>query len=313
MKNLLLPLMQLSISAHNSQPYKLKQSDNIFEIVGDSSRSLPIADPHGRDYKIGLGALYETFDIGLSSHGLKIRFINDRQFVVEKSSGPLDPLNSVLSTRFSYRGRFDEKTSVPKSLDCGKSTKLLFLSSEADKKEIGSVFDRVNLKFLTLPGYVDELYEWLRFSPTHPRWSLDGLNTESMGLNKVDAFGASRVLRPRMFKFLNLFKVLPMLLSEAPVIRSSSAIVCITCQSNDPLEIGRGFMRGWLVLTSIGLYGAPLSLLTDDAEASAHMRSLFELRPSDVICNILRMGPLSKNFKVPTRCRLSLEDLYVGI
>jgi hypothetical protein len=323
--DLLLNLFFMSITAHNVQPFKLKNlGKNHFEVWAQACRFLPVADPHFRDLEMGLGALIETFEIGLSASKIRLIDLNLHSIpthinselvklasfsLVVDDSLTTDPLAQELNKRFSYRAKFIQSISIEKNETCGKGVSLIFLTSKKDKEDVGIVFDKVNYKFLCLPGYIDELYSWMRFNKNHKRWTYDGLNTESMGLNRVESFGASIVLRPFFFKILKILKLMPHLIVEQPIIESSSAVVAITGPSLSPFEMGRGFMRGWLQLTALNLYGAPLSLLTDDIDSMKAMRVQFKLGKDENIYNILRVGPLPTGYNIPARARLAKEDL----
>jgi hypothetical protein len=223
----------------------------------------------------------------------------------------VDVLHEVLAKRFSYRGKFQDRIAVESIITCNKNIKLKLLSDSSQMNIIATIYDNINLKFLGSDGYIKELYSWLRFDRSKNDYLKDGLNTEAMGLNAIDSFGASVVLKPNVFHFLKKLNIVSLLITEKPIIKSSSAIVAIVGTSNSPLEIGRGFMRGWLELTSHQLYGAPLSLLTDDPEAMKEMKSLFEISDKENIYNILRVGPLHKEYQIPARARLNKKEYYV--
>lgn len=325
--DILLQLFSLSISAHNVQPFRLNiVADNSYEIWSDVKRLLSIADPHNRDLQIGLGALLETLEIGLSSSkltisNLKIKdpstYSHDTNFLLasfnleKNDSITTDTLNVELSKRFSYRGKFKIKKEIQSGKHINKSIELKFICTPKEMSLVAVIFDQVNLHFLSIPGYIDELFSWMRFNKSQKNYFKDGLNSESMALNSIDTLGASIVLRPRIFNFLKKINIISFLISEKPIIESSSAIVAIVGKSDSPIEIGRGFMRGWLMLTSMGLYGAPLSLLTDDLDALQKMKLQFKLNDNENIYNILRVGPLAPEYKIPNRARLNKEEYYV--
>jgi hypothetical protein len=320
----LLKYFPLSISAHNGQPFRLRGEGTHFEIIFNHKRHLPVADPHYRDMLIGLGALLETLKVGLGQEKLALSHLKMNlpldfgipadsslvSFEVAPAQTNPDPLSFQLEKRFSFRGKFNEIVSTPEMIPLTENRKLKFLNTLEEKKKVGKIFDRINARFLMSQGYIDELYSWMRFSKSDPNYYKDGLNIESMGLGKIDALGASLVLRPSVFRVLTHLRLIPLLISETSIIESSSAIVAIIGKEGDPVKIGEGFMHGWLKLTSMHLYGAPLSLLMDEPESLNEMRQLFKVAPDEVIYNILRVGPLPKGYEIPTRARLSKQELY---
>ncbi len=317
-KEAILKAATLSISAHNVQPFRLSfPSENFIEIYVDSTRLLPIGDPHFKDLRQSLGAFVETLHIALSAQGFDVEALDVLEKPVQdqpiakmklKSGANKDPLASQLTERFSYRGKFSDKKSIDQKIVAGERFTLEFLTETQDIKDISKVFDDVNYKFLTLPGYIEELYSWMRFSPNHPRWAMDGLNTESMSLAGVEAWGASVVLKASIFKFLARLGLAKPLVSEAVQIQSASGLAVILSDSDKDFDKGRAFMCGWLTLTEKGFYGAPLSLLTDDKQALEIVASKLSTKGKFIV-NILRVGPLPKGYKKPASARLDWQQL----
>ncbi|MDG0815473.1 hypothetical protein [Bdellovibrio svalbardensis] len=320
-KEQILKAASLSISAHNVQPFRLAfPSQELIEIYVDSTRLLPIGDPHFKDLRQSLGAFVETLHIALSVRGFDMEAVeihekpSDRQPIAKlklQSSASVDSLHSQLSERFSYRGKFAQKASISQKVVTGERFTLEFLTDTQDIKDIAKLFDDVNYQFLTLPGYIEELYSWMRFSPSHPRWATDGLNTESMSLAGVEAWGASVVLKAAVFKFLAKLGLAKALVSEAGQIQSASGLAVILSDSDKDFDKGRAFMRGWLTLTQQGLYGAPLSLLTDDKKALEVVAGKLATKGKYIV-NVLRVGPLPKGYKRPASARLSWQQLEWG-
>ncbi|HEX7672784.1 MAG TPA: hypothetical protein VF412_01365 [Bdellovibrio sp.] len=320
-KDEILKAATFSISAHNVQPFRLAfPSEDSVDIYVDFQRLLPVGDPMFKDLRQSLGAFVETLHIALSAQGYGIKVIEVKDS--PEQSAPMahlkieqgakqDPLFAQLSKRFSYRGKFPQKSEIADKVISGDRFTLEFLTAPDDLKEISNLYDNVNYHFLTLPGYIEELYSWMRFSPSHPRWSKDGLNTESMSLAGVEAWGASIVLKAGVFKTLASMGIAKPLVSEAGQIQSASGLAVILSDSDKDFDKGRAFMRGWLALTELRLYGAPLSLLTDDKKALDIVASKISIKGKYIV-NILRVGPLPKNYKVPEKARLSWQDFQWG-
>lgn len=317
-KEQILKAATLSISAHNVQPFRLAfPSDSEIHIYVDFQRLLPVGDPHLKDLRQSLGALIETLAIAMSAEGEGVEIIEAMQAAeqgqpmarLKRTTGvPKDVLGNQLARRFSYRGKFAKKKSIQNHLATTDGFTIEFLTKPADLKDVSQIFDSVNYRFLTLPGYLEELYSWMRFSSSHPKWSKDGLNTESMSLSGVEAWGASVILKKAVFDFLAKLGMAKTLVSEAGQIQSSSALAVILCKSHNDIDKGRAFMRAWLTLTEMNLFGAPLSLLTDDKPALDLVQKKLNTKGQEIV-NVLRVGPLADSYKKPAPARLTYQEM----
>lgn len=319
-----------SISAHNVQPFRLKwKGAASLEIWVEPERLLPVADPKNKDLIMSCGALYETLRLALAARRLSLTVgalaspdTRSRErgnafflarFDMDEQNGDAR-LADQLPRRFSYRGSFTAFTGstrdIPKErvLD---DLHLVFMTDAGAKSEIARLYDEVNLRFLSLPGYTSELASWLRLSPRHPQWKVDGLNSESMSLSKFEAWGASFIFKPYIFKTIRALGLAGPLMSEKPKVESAHAIVALAGPRQGPFEAGREMMRGWLALAEMDLHGAPLSLLTDDPRARSEVAHLFSLSNDWQIYNVLRVGRLPREYRRPEPARRNIGDLIM--
>ncbi len=58
-------------SLHNSQPWQFRVSERAIELLADPARTLPVADPDGREQRLACGAA--LFNLRLALHGYGIR------------------------------------------------------------------------------------------------------------------------------------------------------------------------------------------------------------------------------------------------
>ena len=64
---------RLAPSAHNTQPVRWHfGSDGVIALLGDTSRRLPCADPHGRDFALSCGAALEATALSLGAQGIGV-------------------------------------------------------------------------------------------------------------------------------------------------------------------------------------------------------------------------------------------------
>ena len=183
--------LSLAISAHNSQPFTIHfESSKRWILKADSGRALPAADPHGKDHEMTAGAYIELIDILLGTHGLYIEewkkmdhdvelavsavSVSTRDEVRELAKNRLE----MAKKRFSFRGLAAKKTelSLPKESSIYK-----YVADGSVIDRVARLYDSINYRYLVSPGYIEELYSWMRFKKSDPNFYLDGLNTQAMG------------------------------------------------------------------------------------------------------------------------------------
>lgn len=311
--------MKFSVSAHNSQPFQIGQSGNTFQIWGDPKRLLPVADPHFKDLFTSLGALYETLNSFASARSAKLDILTRQQELnLEKPLLEFEVTEhrqmgfvnlSLYEKRFSYRGSFSEKLQVSHQsiiTDNG------FLFGEKEKvKAMATLFDQVNFEAMISSGYIEELYKWLRFERSHPLWAKDGLNAEAMALKGLEKWGASHVLQPKLFHFLNSLGLAKFLIQESSKIISARGLWVIWApRTYDAFECGRIFQREWVNVTGYQLFGAPLSVLTDREDKATEVRGILGLSEDQKLVNVLRIGFLDPRYSryKPSR-KISEENI----
>jgi hypothetical protein len=289
-KEFLLDSTRFAVSAHNSQPFRFRFEGSRILVFVASDSHLPAADPTEKDLRMSLGALFETWDISLSAQNFQISLLQGpTERAKDNETYAIFDVQQQL-VKFGFRIVQDSK----------------------DKQLTAQLYNKVNLKFLLKKGYVEELYSWMRFSKKDDRWSKDGLNSESLALSLIESAGASVVLKPKVFRFLNKLNMAGVLVDEADKITSAPFLVAIPApKDTSDFEKGRLFLRFWLKLTDLGLFGAPLSLLTDSEEAVETLKPVFGLSSSEDFVNILRVGRLPKNYSRYEPARLSTEELCV--
>jgi hypothetical protein len=228
------------------------------------------------------------------------------EFEIQKSA-QASTFVSFLSSRWSFRGAYQERKSVPLSL--AQNSQFRCLENPDQIRKIASRYDQVNLKFLRKAGYIEELYSWMRWSPSDPNYFEDGLNTQAMALSHLESVCGRWIMRPKIYRTLDAFGLSKILVSEAAKILSSSFLfVILAPKSSSYEEQGRLFLKAWLELTKEEFFGNPLSLLTDDADAVLELREMLSLAEDQVIVNILRAGPLPKSVQMPKPARKAMQN-----
>src|SRR6185295_2972232 len=88
--------------------------------------------------------------------------------------------------------------------------------------DLAGVHDQATWSFESRPEYHEELWKWLRLSPSDPRYRRDGLNADCLALTPIERWVAARLLAPKRFSVLSKIGVARHLVSEAAQVRSAS-------------------------------------------------------------------------------------------
>jgi len=169
--------------------------------------------------------------------------------------------------------------------------------------------DQASLRTFRDGAYRAELLSWMRLSPGHPRWAVDGLNAEAMEMSRFEAAGAGVVLKPGVFETLDRLGVARAFVAEAAVVRSAQAIVLFHRPlTENPLITGRRFYRLWLEFARLGLAAAPMAVLADDEQTRALIAAEFDIPPGRRLITTFRLG-LAPVRQLGPKPRLPVEML----
>lgn len=308
-------------SPHNIQPARWRCAGDQVELWEDAARWLAASDPVGRDNQIALGMAWEGMALALSEVGLRLelvppvdptpmyppdaplRKVAAGQLVPGAST---DALANVVERRSSYRTNFAAASGrqVIELKACIEQHRDVAVQMPQEAmSEIAGLYDIAASRGLENAACARELYEWMRFSPAHPRAGEDGLSADCMGLNRLEAAGASVLLRPSVIRLLQALGLTRMLVSEKPKVRSAAAIVLI-CKRRDAtfFDVGRSWYRFWLALEHAGFAGVPMSALVDDPQTAGELSARWPFVPSsNVVVNVMRVGPRLKDMPMSSR------------
>lgn len=327
-RDLLLSLLaeaQLAPSVHNVQPSRWRAEGDRLTLLGDLRRTIPVADPSGRDWRLSHGAHLEGLAIALSRRGLQIVDLRPAGRDATDGSGllPIASLTVVpggsatglppVQSRATWRGVF-------RDLDPQANEAVARLGSTrndcvvvADRHEIGAIaalFDEASLHFLRQDAHRRELLDWMRLSKRHPGYAFDGLNAESMSMSPIEAWGAGLVLGP-LFHALDALGLAASLTSEATKTRSAAAIgILHRPDGEDPLETGRHFYGAWLDFERAGLKACPMSVLSDWGVSRERLSARHGVAAGRSIAGVFRLG-VANGTPTIRRFRLPVERLLV--
>lgn len=308
-------------SPHNIQPARWRCAGDQVELWEDAARWLAASDPVGRDNQIALGMAWEGMALALSEVGLRLELVPPVDLTpVYPPDAPLrkvaagrlvpgattDVLANVVERRSSYRANFAAASSrqVIELEECIEQYREVVAAMPQEAmSEIADLYDIAAARGLENAACARELYEWMRFSPAHPRVGDDGLSADCMGLNRLEAAGASVLLRPAAVRLLQALGLTRILVSEKDKVRSAAAVVLILKRRDASFfDAGRGWYRFWLALELAGFAGVPMSALVDDPQTAGELNARWPVVPSSkAVVNVMRVGPRLKGMPLSSR------------
>lgn len=308
-------------SAHNTQPWESRISDAGIDLGVAAGRTLPVGDATGRDTLLALGAWTESAVIAARHAGrdLTVRTLpalGDPEVIVAARrrdpvvrltlGGPSradDGLRRTLDARLTYRGRVRRADGFLAAAAAAVPDWIGLVPITARDLNRMSVLGTADT--MTRPGAVEELAGWLRLTPQHPRYAVDGLNDRVLQLPRPLAALAARCTRPdrvgggAAWATRRGADLLRRLLLEVPIEAAGDAAdadhftlvvrsnelnlgtgVELTRVLNSPLglppevvfETGRVLLRVWLCAARMGAAFSPHSEVLDSALAQGELQ-----------------------------------------
>jgi hypothetical protein len=295
-------------SAHNTQPWVLRYADDAVAVHWDPAHCLPAADPTRRDLFLSLGAFVETCLIVAADARLRVQ-ANVAVHEAEHRVARLVPAQTLYPTPFSStaverrrcaRGRY-----APGQLAPATITKLGVHGADLRHlrcRPLSAPLATADRWLFRTPAVVGELRQWLRLSPGHVRYHLDGLTDRALELSRVQAAGLAALIAPRAYAVGRRLGV-PALLAATSrgLIRYDGSVLVLVGRATTPESLvrhGRALMRVWLALSEDDLAVHPLSQILDCAAASRQLHALLELAPDESALAVFRVG---RPMREPTR------------
>ncbi|WCN79432.1 hypothetical protein [Micromonospora sp. LH3U1] len=244
-------------SAHNTQPWQPEYHPDEIIIGVDPTRRLPDSDPTGRDLALGIGAFVETCLIVSAELGL----------TVTAAPGPrLIPAPNPYATPFTIADVEARRVARgPYAPGYVAATVIADLGpgiAHVPTRDLAPDLAVADRWLFGTPAVAAELRDWLRLSPHHPRYHLDGLTDRALALSRYEARVLSAALRAYpVTRRLGL----PALLAASGrgLLRYDGSILVLLADDDDHVAAGRRLLRTWLTLARHGLAVHPLSQLID--------------------------------------------------
>ncbi|MGY4476421.1 hypothetical protein [Bradyrhizobium sp. USDA 3364] len=315
---------RLAPSVHNIQPTRWRLlDDGRLALVDDTSVRAPVADPAGHDVLVSHGAALEGMSLALNRRGLAItamttieqplspQFAALCSFAIRHGAAP-DPLAEHVARRMSWRGKFLASSDDAAALAevAAARDDVICICQRRVIADIAGWADQAEFSFVRGDDYRAELLDWMRLSPGHPHYLLDGLNRDALAMNAVEATAARYVLG-NLFKALDRLGVAASLLADNTKTASAAAII-LFCRpvGEDPLTTGRHFYRTWLEIDRAGFAACPISALADHPDFNERLRKLGKIGSDQRLVNVFRAGRPAKPVK-PRHFRLPVDRLIV--
>jgi nitroreductase len=317
---------RLAPSVHNIQPSRWRQTDGGIELLGDPSRSIPVADPQWRDWRLSHGAALEGLAIALAGRGLRIAQLDlaasgpqpiadSKPIIARLVVANIDrrPEAEPTATRASWRGSFkpvDAETRASLDRLSGARNDVILVRDPDAISAAASLGDQAGLYFMRDAAHRKELLAWLRLDRSHANYRRDGLSAEAMSLSSIEAWGAGMVLGP-LFQALDRVGLAAPLVSERAKTKSSAALVLFhRPKDEDAFGSGRAFYRVWLEMERQGLQGCPISVLADWAVARDTLTAKHGVPEGRQIVSVFRIGR-PKGTPRTAHSRLPVDELLV--
>jgi hypothetical protein len=308
----------LAPSVHNVQPARWRREGDAALLFEDPSVRLPAGDPEGWDAGMSLGAACEGMAIAASVAGLSARVDS-----AQGTDGPLrlcarivfapgaapDPLAAHVAGRRSWRGAFAPATAADRAAASALAAPDAAVIADASAvAAVARLADAASHGFLRQPAFRAELLSWMRLSPAHPRWGVDGLNAEAMALGRLERRAAGAVLGPAFRALDALGLAAPLLADRAK--GAAAVLVLHRPEAESAFDCGRAFYRAWLGIEAAGFGAAVVAALADDAEAAARLRAMTGLPAARRIVSAFRIGRRPAHTPIP-RARRAVEEIMV--
>jgi hypothetical protein len=264
-----------------------------------------LSDPTGRDLRLGMGAFVECCLIVCADAGIAVDFRPDHS-EPHRRIGRLVAAPEPYHTPFGT-GDVRRRTSSRVAYEPGKlSDELVAELRELAADEGGEVRllpcrqlagllrDADRHQFGSKP-VVQELREWLRLTPDHPNYHLDGLTDRTLALSRLQALALRAVLAPGAYALLRYLGLPRMLAAASERLLDHDGHVLILvappdCGLDGQVAMGRVLLRQWLTLSGHGHATHPLSQIIDCSYTRDALCRSLGVGDAERLLNVARVG-----------------------
>lgn len=331
--------VRLSPSPHNTQPAYFSRQGDMVSLWEDPARQLHVGDASGRDQRAALGIAATTFAMVLSKYNLTwdmqltttgdapvwpasvqhpqgLRQIARGDVKAAVSKG-VDPLVDFLAQRMTWRMPFAPASAEAIQAISTRAAheQAVWIDAPAFRDIVVACSKKAAKACVAWRALHDELWAWMRLSPQHPRWHVDGMNAEALGMTGIEAKAASMLLHPRLVGVWEMLGIPSSLLAETGPIQSASGFLLLLARRDeDSFVTGGRMMHLWLEVTRAGLALCPMSALADYDETAKILWKSAGFSDAawqdERLVNIFRVGaPIAAKRKQQNHARITVEEL----
>ena len=289
----------LAANGHNTQPWLFRESATGIAVLPDFARRTPVVDPDDHHLYVSLGCAMENLEIAARATGRSGEVVDEGEggatFIFSPQPGTADPLTAELfraiPVRQSTRSLYDGTTVSTADLERLSNSAMvdgvdiLLLTERPAIDQVRDLVIAGNDAQMADPAFIQELKDWLRFSPQAAMETGDGLYAPASGNPPLPEW-----LGPIAFDLA--FKPKSEADKYARQMDSSAGVAVFASRDEGPagwIAVGRACQRFCLTATALGIKTAFVNQPVEVAELRNDMAALAGLgsRRTDIV---LRFG-----------------------
>ena len=264
----LVRMATLAANGHNTQPWTFRLAEGAVTILPDFTRRTEIVDPDDHHVFVSLGCAAENLVIAAAAQGRAADVVIGTgpeaqiDIALSPATAVQGPLYEAIPFRQSTRAVYDGQplsTEDLRLLEAAAREDGVNLMLFTERTDLDAILDFViagNSAQMDDPAFVQELQDWLRFSPTRAVETGDGLFSACSGNPVAPDFIGSRLFRSFFTKDAENEKY-------RAHVNSSAGIAVFVADRDDPehwIRVGRSFERFSLQATALGIRNAHLNM-----------------------------------------------------
>ncbi len=296
----------LAANGHNTQPWRFTATATGVAIAPDFARRTPVVDPDDHHLFVSLGCAAENLSLAARAAGhAGTPAIGADGIDIDLSAAPpaAGPLLDAIPLRQCTRSDYDGSAIDPALVDRLRAAaavhdvEAIYVSEPSQMDAILELVVAGNAAQIGDPAFVQELLDWLRFSPASAAGHGDGLFAASSGNPELPDWAGRLIFR-------RVFTVAAETDRYVRQTRSSSGLMILVAPTDDPpgwMRAGLACQRLMLAATAEGLKLAFLNQAVEDFAARAELRSLLALgdRRPNLVLRLGRAAPLPYSSRRP--------------
>ncbi len=263
----LIRMATLAANGHNTQPWRFRLADHSVSILPDTTRRTVVVDPDDHHLYISLGCATENLVIAAAAlgRGSEVAIGGGAELQIDIALSSARPeaqeLYQAIPLRQSTRSLYDgqavslEDLALLEAAARQEGVSVLVFTEATDREAILDFVVAGNSAQMDDPAFVQELADWLRFSPARAIETGDGLFSACSGNPVLPDWIGRRV-------FPMVFRKDTENAKYRDQIRSSAGIAVFVGAKEDPqhwIRVGRSFERFALQATALGICTAHLN------------------------------------------------------